>query len=374
MSISNKFANVESRLKNLTNALYLDGNDDVVVRTGFAGNIVISGNVNIPGEVTVNSTPENPVHVHLTELGTYGNLTSFVPVGGNVSITQMPAVSIASLPEVEIKNDSGNPVPISANTSANSPTNRIYVSMQTDAVVADSNYFMNVARDLVTGHQAVTRSAYLPATPSTETSIWVEGGIYPFTSWTAADHLYVISTSASDTAQNIYIVGLDASYNRITETVTTNGTTAVQTTQHFLRIHSATIVSANKPNVGEITFRLTSGTGTVVAHIGAGLSITKLSQYTVPAGYTAYILYGDCTTFRAGSGNIGSRLQMMVRPYGGTFVNAFVAEVVNGYYRNDFTIPMVITEKSDIDVQITADANNTTATCNYGILLIQNGL
>ena len=68
------------------------------------------------------------------------------------------------------------------------------------------------------------------------------------------------------------------------------------------------------------------------------------------------------------------RSKMMVRPYSGTFVAAFVAEVVNGYYRNDFTIPMVITEKSDIDVQITADANNTTATCNYGILLIQNGL
>lgn len=236
-------------------------------------------------------------------------------------------------------------------------------------------WFLQVARGLVTGTISESRSAYNPdISNATTESIWVEGGIYPFTSWTAADHLYVISTSASDTAQQIYIVGLDASYNRITETVTTNGTTAVQTTNHFLRIHTATIISANKPNVGEITFRLTSGTGTVVAHIGAGLSITKLSQYTVPAGYTAYILYGDCTTFRAGSGNIGSLLRMMVRPYGGTFVNAFVAEVVNGYYRNDFTIPMVITEKSDIDVQITADANNTAATCNYGILLIQNGL
>ena len=59
-----------------------------MVRTGFAGNIVISGNVNVPGEVTVNSTPENPVHVHLTELGTYGNLTSFVPVGGKLIINE----------------------------------------------------------------------------------------------------------------------------------------------------------------------------------------------------------------------------------------------------------------------------------------------
>lgn len=236
-------------------------------------------------------------------------------------------------------------------------------------------WYLQVARGLVTGTASESRSGYNPdIAQAAAESIWVEGGIYPFTSWTTAQHLYVISTSASDTAQSIYIDGLDADYNHIYETVTTNGTTAVVTTKNFLRIHTATIVSANTPNVGSITFRLASGVGTVVAHIGAGLSITKLSQYTVPAGYTAYILYGDCTTFRSGSGNIGSLLKMMVRPYGGTFLCAFQAEVVNGYYRNDFTVPMVVPEKSDIDVQIVADANNTVATCNYGILLIENGL
>jgi hypothetical protein len=100
--------------------------------------------------------------------------------------------------------------------------------------------------------------------------------------------------------------------------------------------------------------------------------MTKLSQFTVPAGYTAYVLYGDATTFRTGSGNIGSYLQMMVRPFGGTFVSAFVAEVVNGFYRNDFKVPMRINEKSDIDVQLKADGNNTQASCNYQMILIPN--
>ena len=237
-------------------------------------------------------------------------------------------------------------------------------------------WYLQVARGKVTGTSVVQRSAYNPSIGNGETeSIWVEGGIYPFTTWEdTAQKLYVISSSASDTGQTIYIEGLDASYNRINETITTNGTTAVATTKNFLRIHTATITSHNTPNIGSITFRLTSGTGTVVAHIGAGLGMTKLSQYTVPAGYTGYVTYGDATTFRTGSGNIGSLLKMMVRPYNGTFVAAFMAEVVNGYYRNDFTVPMVIPEKSDIDVQITADGNGTAATCNYQILLIQNGL
>lgn len=236
-------------------------------------------------------------------------------------------------------------------------------------------WYLQVARGLVTGTSTESRSAYNPSIDNGATeSIWVEGGIYPYSSWTTAQPLHIISTSASDTGQIIYIDGLDADYNHINETITTTGTTQVATTKNFLRIHTATIVSNNTPNVGEITFRLNNGTGTVVAHIGAGLSMTKLSQYTVPAGYTAYIMYGDCTTFRTGSGNIGALLKMMVRPHNGTFVAAFMAEVVNGYYRNDFTIPMVVPEKSDIDVQITADGNGTQATCNYQILLIQNGL
>ena len=143
MSVSNKGPGIDYRLQNLTNALYIDGNNDVVVRTGITGNIVISGNINVPGNVQVYSSPENPVHTHVTEIGTSGILTTpWIPVSidgnanvrvsGNVSITSMPAVSIASLPEVEIKNDTGNPIPVSANTTLNSDSNPIYVKGTSD--------------------------------------------------------------------------------------------------------------------------------------------------------------------------------------------------------------------------------------------------
>ena len=86
MSGYNKGANVDQRLTNMTNAMYIDGNDDVVVRTGFAGNIVISGNVNIPGNIQVYSTPEFPVHVHITEIGNSGILdVSYMPIGGDIT-------------------------------------------------------------------------------------------------------------------------------------------------------------------------------------------------------------------------------------------------------------------------------------------------
>jgi hypothetical protein len=85
---------------------------------------VISGNVNIPGYVTVVSSPENPNHVHVSEVGTSGILTNpWLPVAGNVrldagtnsignvrvtdgsiSVTNFPAfpsnISITSMPGI----------------------------------------------------------------------------------------------------------------------------------------------------------------------------------------------------------------------------------------------------------------------------------
>jgi hypothetical protein len=96
LSTSNKLPLADYRLKNINNTLYVDGNDDIVMRTGFAGNIIISGNVNVPGTVNVASSPEDPVHVHLTEVGTFGNLTTFVPVQGNVTATITDVITVVT--------------------------------------------------------------------------------------------------------------------------------------------------------------------------------------------------------------------------------------------------------------------------------------
>ena len=50
-------------------------------------NITITGDVNLVDTVTVNSTPEDPVHTHITEVGTSGILAvPYMPVGGTVTV------------------------------------------------------------------------------------------------------------------------------------------------------------------------------------------------------------------------------------------------------------------------------------------------
>jgi len=88
-----------------------DGKPALRVITSFAGNIVIEGDVNIPGTVTVDSTPEDPVHVHLTEVGTSGILAvPYMPIGGTVNIGVMPAV--------QLSNDDSTPLQVIGSVTA----------------------------------------------------------------------------------------------------------------------------------------------------------------------------------------------------------------------------------------------------------------
>lgn len=350
----------DPNLLNIHKAMKFNNDGEPVVRTHVDG-ISLQGDV-IVDTVSLSSST-------LAALETVNVIQSSTPwvITGSVVVTNFPTT-------VQVTNNVS--ATVYQGTTPWVVTGTVQVSnTQTDITVADSNYYMNIARGLVDSQYVFSRSALNPdVSQNIETSIWVEGGIYPHGTWTTAQRLFVVSDNAADTGQTILVEGLDSNYNYISNTVVTNGTDGVLTTSSFIRIHTGTVISAsnNSANTGEIRFKLGSNTGTVVAHIRAGFGITKLSQYTVPAGYTAYVVYGDATTFRGGSGNIGSQIRMMVRPYGCAFVVAFIAEVVNGYYRNDFTVPMKITEKSDIDVRVIADANNTIASCNYQMILIPN--
>lgn len=195
-------------------------------------------------------------------------------------------------------------------------------------------------------------------------SVWTGGGQYPWDVLETAQTIYALSTSASDTS-TMTIEGLDANYNEQSETVTLNGLTAVATTNTFLRVFRMTYDAVN---VGTLEARVTSGTGTIVAQIEAGDAQTLMAVYTVPNGYTAYLVTGDVT--------INSKRDCTVlyylRQYGKPFRIAHIAEA-NEHYRYDFYAPMAITERTDIDVQVdNVSANDSSVTANFDLILIRN--
>ena len=82
----------ETQMLAISNGHVVDVDNRLPVDIGNTS-ISISGNVNVntPNVITVNSSPTDPVHVHLTEVGNSGILTvSYLPVGGNVYVNNFP--------------------------------------------------------------------------------------------------------------------------------------------------------------------------------------------------------------------------------------------------------------------------------------------
>lgn len=137
-------------LRNITEALALDeASGNVYVRTGIAGDIIIEGNVNIPGTVTVNSSPEDPVHTHISEVGTSGVLdVPYLPIGGTVTVNQPVAVT---------QHANSTPWIISKDSNLNSSTNRIYVDTIGNVTIQDGGNSITVDGNVgVTGNVTVS--------------------------------------------------------------------------------------------------------------------------------------------------------------------------------------------------------------------------
>lgn len=119
-------------LRNINQALALDETSgNVYIRTDAQiGDVTITGNVNIPGTVAATQSGNWNVGLLGNLAGITGNVTvvdggGSLTIDGNVGISGN--VNIGTMPEVEIKNDTGNPIPVSKDTNVNSVTNPLYV-------------------------------------------------------------------------------------------------------------------------------------------------------------------------------------------------------------------------------------------------------
>jgi hypothetical protein len=92
----------DPNLLNIHKAMvYRDDEPHLRVTLG-SDNITITGDVNLVDTVTVNSTPEDPVHTHITEVGTSGVLSvPYMPIGGTVELSTS---TLAALESVSVQN------------------------------------------------------------------------------------------------------------------------------------------------------------------------------------------------------------------------------------------------------------------------------
>jgi hypothetical protein len=238
---------------------------------------------------------------------------------------------------------------------------------------------LQVARGQITMHQSIFQFGQAPTVTSQQT-LWVGSGVYAFPA--SATIMKVSSSSANDAAagtgaRTVRVVGLDASYNVISEIVSLNGQTSVNTVGTYLRINDFYVLTAGSGNTAAGTLYVGTGSvtsgvpATVYSQIQTAYNSQSQAVYTVPAGYTAYISSYTFTS-NCASASIGSGFLFVY--YNASLIPSIEATArfnIGGSFDRHFDYPLAIPEKSDLDMRATS-VTSAQMTGEMHILLVKN--
>lgn len=227
------------------------------------------------------------------------------------------------------------------------------------------NFGLGVAKGQFQNISHVHKFGAVPAmSVNTTGTVWdVNDTLYPWSAFATAGTLSLTRASASDAGKVVTVVGLNATYDQITENVTLTAESGNVTTNTFIRVFRAYMTTGS--NIGNID--IIRG-ATTVARINANKSQTLMAVYTVPAGHSAYLLQGTASC-QAGADATGD---MFIRYFGEASFrvgHSFELSGAGGQYLHPFQVPIKIPQKSDIDVRALVRSNNARVTAAFDLLL-----
>jgi hypothetical protein len=232
----------------------------------------------------------------------------------------------------------------------------------------DENFNLNVSRGKVRGASMIHKFGAVPEVANASIgTVWDKPTtIYPWSAFDTAGPITASIANASDNGKQVLVLGLDENYEETEELFTLSSTSTVAGIVNFKRVFRAFVTNGSTDNVGDINF---TKSGSDVLRITAGKAQTLMAIYTVPAGKTGYLYQGACSA-QAGADATGN---MYVRYFGQqAFRIGHSFEVSgNAVYDYNFTFPIQIPEKSDIDVRVTVRTNKGRYTAAFDLLLLE---
>lgn len=241
---------------------------------------------------------------------------------------------------------------------------------------------LQVSRGQIQGHSNVIVFGYNPDLDTSEESVWPNGGTVPHP--TEASVLKISSGSNDDDgnpegtgALTVYIEGVDGDFNVVSETVTLNGQTAVETQNSYLYVNQFYVASVGSggANAGIIyagTGDVTTGVPAVIYDlIAAGYNNRTTGHYCVPAGFTGYMVEG---LFSAGQASGSTAVTGFLKQNGTDNILRVgaVTTVNNSASVFMFDPPYVIPEKNCVGASGVGAANNNAVSSYFSIILIKN--
>jgi hypothetical protein len=255
-------------------------------------------------------------------------------------------------------------------------------------------YFaLEVSRGNITSVSAVNKFGKAPdGVQTTDTDIWDRANATPTQQiWVAPTQARIhaiVSTSDSDDgdpagvgARTVMVYGLTSwSTAEVSETVTLNGTGAVNTSNAYVIIHRMRVVTkgATNVNVGIIT-ATAAVNGTVTAQINAGIGQSEMAIYGIPSTQSFYMtqFYGSINKASGAAATINYRLKVNTEP-NAELIN-FVSKNIRGVQstgNSDITWPfnpyLRIDGPAIIKIQAIGSAADLDGTAGFDGYLVTN--
>jgi len=229
-------------------------------------------------------------------------------------------------------------------------------------------YFLQVSRGLIDGHKRIFKFGHNPVIQDVEETIWDGGGLYTYPS-SAAAMTVTSGAGATDNGVQVNVGGLDGDYNEVNETVTLAGSGTATTTQTFLRVNRCFIAGSTAPT-DDVTV---ANGGTTYAQITNGENQTLMTVWTVPAGYTAYLMALDATAFTEQNNKVAT-LRYLTRELNGVFRVKNKFDLFAAAFHQNYITPEPISEKTDIEFRAVATSSNADlrVAASMDILYIEN--
>lgn len=230
--------------------------------------------------------------------------------------------------------------------------------------VGDYPYFMQVARGLVDGHKRLFKFGFNGDIDTAVEDVWDAGGEYTYQSSALAMSV-TSDAGATDNGVEITVQGLDANYDEISEVVTLAGSGTATTSATYLRVYRAFTSGSQEATD---TINVDNG-GTTYARIQEGEGQTLMALWTVPAGYTAYLLQTDITAFTE-QNNKFAVVWVQTRELNGVFRTQDKFALVENTHHQEYQVPLPIPEKTDIRIRAKGSASSPNIELSAGLDII----
>lgn len=186
-------------------------------------------------------------------------------------------------------------------------------------------------------------------------------------------------SSGGTGAQKVMVEGLDSNWVEASEELTTNGTSAGSAgSVSFIRIYRAYVTDVGTyggANAADVVIENSAG-GTDLLTIGSGLGQSETSEYTVPAGKTAYLTRFDIEV----NGSKAATVNFFQRPNADDVTTPFSGKRLihstpdlTGAEDLTFDSYQSFPAKTDLWWEATTGSGaNTSVSCDYDLVLVND--